>query len=82
MEVIEQEVLEFTSSNIPQEFDTYDETKTYIYESDINNLTSDSVALFGNYYFRSVIDDNKGNNPLDNIGVSWTKLMVSFQKMV
>ncbi len=80
MDVVEQSIEEFTYSNIPQSFDDYDIAKTYIYESDIDNLTSDSVALFGNYYYRSVINDNLGNNPEKNVGVSWTKLRVSNKK--
>lgn len=79
MLIIKQKIESFTSSTITQTYDDYDSTKTYTLETDENTLTSASVCRFGNYYYRSVIDGNIGNNPAETEGVFWVLLRYSNQ---
>lgn len=77
MKFLRQQILEFTSINIPATYPDWDETESYIRETDENNLTLNSVALMDNFYYRSVSEPNLGNNPLETLGIHWTKHKVS-----
>ena len=71
-----QEVTELLDTNVTEAYDTFDPYKTYIFEDDEDNLTSDSMCLYNNYYWRSSSDDNLGNYPEDssgNIDTNWSK---------
>jgi len=69
---IKQEISNFITSNLTQEYNDYDSTTTYIYEN-IDTPSNDSVVRLGGYYWRSLIDSNIGNNPLKTENIKWIK---------
>ncbi|WP_455756471.1 hypothetical protein [Sulfurimonas sp.] len=77
MEFIRQQITNLTSISIAARFDDYNPEKTYTIETDVENLTSASVARVGNYYYRSLSPSNKGNNPPDTLRTHWMKLSAS-----
>lgn len=77
MKVLPQDIVDFTYINIPATYDDYDDTVTYIKEDDENALTSASVALVDNYYYRSVVNSNLDFNPIEYLNIKWTKWSVS-----
>jgi len=77
MKYLSQEILDFTSNNITDDFSVWDSTKTYILETDDTNLTDDSVVRYGHYYYRSLVNDNLNFNPVDYENIKWVKWGVS-----
>lgn len=75
-----QAIQDFTFTNLVEDYPVWDENTTYIYEDDENNLTSSSVALYANYYWRSTSNGNLGNKPIDskgNTNSNWYKFAPS-----
>lgn len=77
MEYLEQGIDSFIASSIPDDFSEWVDTTTYIREFDEENLTDASTVRYGNYYFRSITDDNLGNNPEETLGIYWVRWNVS-----
>jgi hypothetical protein len=84
MKCLRQQIETFENSNISQLYDDYNATTTYIFESDDQNLTNSSVVRYGNYYYRSLVNDNIGFNPEEynatnpsNDKAKWVKWGVS-----
>ena len=75
MKYVQQQILEFSASNVIQDFPDYNPSTTYIYE-DITTPTSSSVVRHEGYQWRSITDGNLGNTPSDTSAV-WTKWKVS-----
>ena len=71
MKFLQQEIVEIIETNLQESFAVWDAEKTYYVEDDEENLTSDNVARDGNFYYRTAIDENIGNNPSENEGDSW-----------
>ncbi|MEA2091221.1 MAG: hypothetical protein U9O83_02515 [Campylobacterota bacterium] len=77
MEYLAQEILDFTSTNITARWADYNPSTTYTLEEDTSNLTDDSVVLYENYYYRSLVTGNVGFNPIEYLGTKWIKWDVS-----
>lgn len=77
MEYLEQGIDSFIFSSLTDEFSEWVDTTTYIREFDAENLTDASTVRYGNYYFRSITDDNLNNNPEETLGVHWVRWDVS-----
>lgn len=74
MQIIQQQIEDFTASNLVDEFLGWDENTEYILEAD--TLTSASVAKYGNYYYRNVLASNVGNIPSEH-PTKWLRYDVS-----
>jgi len=59
---IPQSLTEFTYSNIPNLVAEYDKEVTY---------SISDFARVGSWLYKSIIDDNTDNTPLDNLGIKW-----------
>lgn len=71
-----QSITDFLFTNLIEDYPVWDENTPYTFEPDENNLTSASVARYGNYYWRSTTNDNEGNIPIDaqgNVNDEWYK---------
>ena len=77
MKFIKQAITSFYSTNLTDDFDDYDSSKVYTLETDETALTNDSVCKYGNYYYRSLVDNNAGNIPTEHINKKWVKWGVS-----
>lgn len=75
MEYVAQQITEFTASDIPEEYTEWNSSTTYILEESI--LTNASVVKYGNYYYRSLTNNNLGFNPEEYLNIKWMILKVS-----
>jgi hypothetical protein len=71
MKYIKQEIENFISINITEDFNEWDELTTYTYENE-SSLTNASVVRVGGSYYRSLTTNNIGNNPETDDGVYWS----------
>ena len=73
MKYVRQQVTEFLSTNIPEPVPEYSPSTTYIYES--GEPTNDSLVRVGSFIYRSLINDNQDNDPLDpdNLRTKWVR---------
>jgi len=78
MDYLRQEIIAFQYVNIPATWADYNPATTYTLE-DSTSLTDDSVALYDNYYYRSLVTGNLGFTPTDPkyLGTKWMKWQVS-----
>jgi len=76
MKFVKQEITEWISSNIGQDYLDYNPATTYLFE-DIGVASNNSVCTYQGYYWRSISDTNTGNNPADTEGVYWNKWKVA-----
>lgn len=74
MQLLSQEIEGLTFSNLTDEYPDYDLNTTYILET--STLSSASVVKYGNYYYRSVTDNNLGFPP-DTNPTKWLKFGIS-----
>ncbi len=70
MTYVKQEITQWLSSNITQTYNDWVDTTTYIYE-DIASPSNNSVVRYNGYFWRSLIDSNTGNNPLETENEAW-----------
>lgn len=77
MQYVKQEITEFISTNLTDDFAEYDPATTYILETDNNNLTDASVVRYGAYYYRSLTNNNVGFDPITYENIKWIKYGVS-----
>ena len=75
MQFVSQQITNFISSDIPEEFPEWSATTTYILEE--TTLSSASVVRFGNYYYRSLTNNNLGFDPVEYLNIKWILLKVS-----
>ena len=75
MQFIAQQIDGFSSSNIPEEYLEWVEGTTYILEE--TTLSNASVVRYGNYYYRSLTNNNIGFNPEEYLNIKWILLKVS-----
>lgn len=64
-------------SNISEPWADWSPTATYNIEDESNGLTNTSVARVGNYFYRTIANNNVGNPPEDNLDTLWVKWSVS-----
>jgi len=77
MKYVRQEINDWLSTNIVKDFDDYDSTVTYSYEDINSDPTNSSVVTYKGYYWRSLIDNNTGNNPELTENKYWNKWKVA-----
>ena len=77
MQYVKQQLTEFTSTNLTDTYSAYDDAEPYVLETDNDNLTDASMALYNNYYWRSLVNDNQGFNPKTYEDIKWVKYKVS-----
>lgn len=77
MQYVKQQLTDFVSSNLTDDYLEWSPTKTYIVETDNNALTSNSMARFGAFYYRSVTNNNLNFNPITYENIKWVKHSVS-----
>ena len=74
---LSQEATDF-DSNISEPWATWDENTTYSVESSVNGaLTDVSVAKYGDYYYRTILDGNIDSIPTEHLGTKWIQWAVS-----
>jgi len=75
MRIVPQEISksDIISSTVVDEYNIWDSNKTY---SPSATLSNDNIALFNEYYYRSVAVTT-GDTPLENEGTKWIKWGVS-----
>ncbi len=71
MVFLRQKITDFSATNVAPRWSDYNPLTIYETETDSENLTDVSVVRVGNYYYRTIVDGNIGNNPLDYIGTKW-----------
>jgi len=76
MQIVSQTLDSFLTTNIAQEYTTYNPATTYTLEDDAS-LTNASMVEYGNYNYRSLTNGNTGNNPTDYENIKWVKWSVS-----
>jgi len=69
----------YTDHNMPQEIEDYNSAFTYQVSSNDPLPSGDGGAIvrFGNYYYRTLINDNTGNDPIETLGTKWVRYGVS-----
>lgn len=77
MQYVQQQITGFTDTNLTDIYSEYNPATTYILETDNDNLTDASMVRYGNYYYRSLINDNLGFNPETYENKKWVKYQVS-----
>lgn len=75
MQFVFPQVTSFTASDIPEEYADWNASTTYVLEE--TALTNASVVKFGNYYYRSLTNNNQGFNPVEYLNIKWMVLKVS-----
>jgi hypothetical protein len=74
---IQQQIENFTEdSNIENDWYGWDDTTSYNQE-DLGSETYAGTVTYGNYYWKSLTDNNVGNIPSETEGVYWSKLSIS-----
>lgn len=71
MYYVKQQVTAFTASNITETYPLYNPATTYSFEA--SAPTSASIARFGSWYYRSLVNSNLGNSPDLTENVKWVK---------
>jgi len=79
MKLIESIVNKITRSNIVALFPQWSPTTTYETEVGIpnENATYKSVAVYENYQYRSTLEGNLNNNPIETLGTKWIEWVVA-----
>ncbi len=77
MKYLSQRIEDFSYSSVSEEYNEWADDVTYNVEDEDLGLTNTSVARVGNYYYRTLIDSNLGNDPLDTLDVKWIRWAVS-----
>ena len=75
MQFVSQQLTGFTATDIVEEYNEYDPEETYILET--TTLSSASVVRYGNYYYRSLTNNNTGFNPEEYLNIKWIVLKPS-----
>lgn len=75
MQYVAQQITAFTATNLTDTFGDYNPATTYTFES--GTPTNASVARYGTFYYRSLVNGNIGNNPAENENIKWIKWAVS-----
>lgn len=68
MEYLPQIIDSFVANSIADDYPTWVSTTTY---------AQGDILRYGNYYFKSVSDDNLDNNPEDTLGIYWFRHSIS-----
>jgi len=77
MKYLQQAITEFSYSTLVNDYDDYNPATTYVLEVDDENLTNASVVRLGNFYYRSLINDNVGFDPVEFEKIKWVKWAVA-----
>lgn len=75
MQYVAQQITAFTATNLSDTFSDYNPSTTYTFES--GTPTNSSVARYGTYYYRSLVNSNLGNDPIEYENIKWIKWAVS-----
>jgi hypothetical protein len=75
MQFVRQQITQFTSTNLTDTYNDYNPNTTYTFES--GTPTNSSVVRYGNYYYRSLVNNNLGFDPVLYENVKWVKYGVS-----
>ncbi len=75
MQYVAQQLTGFTATNIVEEYADYDPLEPYILET--TTLSNASVVRYGNYYYRSLTNNNIGFNPELYLNIKWIILKPS-----
>jgi hypothetical protein len=75
MQFVSQQLTGFTATDIVEEYAEYDPDETYILET--TTLSNASVVRYGNYYYRSLTNNNTGFNPEEYLNIKWILLKPS-----
>jgi len=75
MRYLKQGITDLLYSSVAEVWAPYDSETTY--QTEEGTLTDTSVVRVGNYYYRTLIDDNLDNDPEDTLGVKWIRWQVS-----
>lgn len=75
MQYLAQQITSFLATNLTDTYNDWSSSTTYSFES--GTPTNSSVARYGTYYYRSVINSNLNNNPVATENIKWTKYSVS-----
>lgn len=77
MQYVKQEITDYVETNLTDIYPEWSPTKTYIIEYDDLNLTSNSMARYGTYYYRSLTNGNLNFSPKDFVDRNWVKYLIS-----
>jgi len=72
---IRQQITGFTASNVTESYNDWLSTTAYVYES--GTPTNASVARYDTWYYRSLVDANTNQSPVDFENVKWVKWQIS-----
>lgn len=75
MQYVTQQITSFLSTNLTDTYTDYNPSTTYTFES--GTPTNASVARYGSYYYRSLVNGNVGNTPTETEKIKWLKWEVS-----
>jgi len=75
MQYVSQQITGFTSTNLTDTYNDYSPVTTYTFES--GTPTNASIARYGTYYYRSLVNGNVGNTPTEHENIKWLKWEVS-----
>jgi hypothetical protein len=71
MQYVKQEITDYVETNLTDIYPEWSPTKTYIVEYDDLNLTSNSMARYDTYYYRSLTKNNLNFSPKDFVDKNW-----------
>ena len=77
MQYLAQQITEFVDTNLTDIYPEWSGATTYSLELDDNALTSASMARYGTYYYRSLINSNLNFNPNTYEDKKWVKYLIS-----
>ena len=75
MQYVNQQITSFLATNLTDTYNDYNPSTTYTFET--GTPTNASVARYGSYYYRSLVNGNIGNTPTDSENIKWLKWEVS-----
>jgi len=75
MQYVSQQITSFLATNLTDTYLDYNPSTTYTFES--GTPTNASVARYGTYYYRSLVNSNVGNTPPEYENIKWIKWEVS-----
>jgi len=75
MQYVSQQITGFTSTNLTDTYNDYNPATTYTFES--GTPTNASIARYGTYYYRSLVNGNIDNTPTEHENIKWLKWGVS-----
>ena len=75
MQYVRQQITEFLSTNLTQEFPDWSALNPYTLE--VTAPTSASVVRDGNYYYRNLLTSNTGFKPSEYLNTKWVKWKVA-----